>query len=264
MDKRFTPAFYLSPDHDCAYRPQETARTLFADPAFPMNPDSYQELIDQGFRRSGGHVYRPYCPRCQACVSLRVPARDFRPRRSQRRCWKKNRPVLDVRIRPAGFDEEHFELYQRYTDGRHPEGGMRDATPKVYLDFLAGPWTKTLFCEFRLKRRLAAVAVTDLLPRGLSAVYTFFDPELKSLSLGVFAVLWQIERARSLGLPWLYLGYWIEDCRKMHYKEEYRPVEAWTGSGWKRFGVGAPIVIPDPDCTNPAAHPAGTPAEITR
>ena len=247
MDRRFTPAFYLSPDHDCTYRARETARTLFVDPSFPMNLDAYQELIDHGFRRSGGHVYRPYCPRCQACVALRVPAQAFRPKRSQRRCWKKNRPVLDVRVRPAGFDDEHFELYRRYTGGRHPEGSMREATPEVYLDFLAASWTETHFCEFRRNGRLVAVAVTDMLPRGLSAVYTFFEPELESLSLGVFAVLWQIEQAKNLGLPWLYLGYWIEDCRKMHYKEEYRPVEAWTGSEWRRFGAGAPIEFPYPD-----------------
>ena len=241
--RRSTPAFYLSPDHDCSYRPQEVARTLFLDPSAPVDVESYQGLIDQGFRRSGGHIYRPYCPHCTACVALRVPVRDFHPKRSQRRCWKKNQPMLDISVRPAGFDAEHFELYQRYTCNRHPEGGMHDVTPQTYLDFLAGPWTQTLFYEFRLNQRLVAVAVSDLLPRGLSAVYTFFDPELTSLSLGVFAVLWQIEQAHNLGLPWLYLGYWIEGCRKMRYKEEYRPVEAWTGSRWKRFGDGAPIDI---------------------
>ncbi len=244
MARRHTPDFFLSPDHDCSYRPQETARTLFVDPAFAMGANVYQGLIDQGFRRSGGHVYRPYCPRCQACVALRVPVGEFRPRRAQRRCWKKNQPLLDVSIVPAGFHDEHFELYKRYTGNRHPEGDMRDATPEVYLDFLSGSWTQTLFCEFRLEQRLAGVAVTDLLPKGLSAVYTFFDPELTSLSLGVFAVLWQIEQTRRLGLPWLYLGYWIENCRKMHYKEEYRPMEAWTGSEWKYFGAGVPLAIP--------------------
>ena len=151
---------------------------------------------------------------------------------------------MDIHIKPPGFDDEHFELYQRYTDQRHPEGGMHEATPQTYLDFLSGAWTQTLFCEFRRNGRLAAIAVTDLLPRGLSAVYTFFDPDLRRLSLGVFAVLWQIERAKRLGLPWLYLGYWIENCRKMHYKEEYRPVDAWTGTDWKRFGVGVPLKGP--------------------
>lgn len=243
MTRRHTPGFFLSPDHDCSYRTEETAGTLFVDPSFAMNANTYQGLIDRGFRRSGAHVYRPYCPCCQACVALRVPVEDFHPRRSQRRCWKKNQPLLDISIVPPDFDDEHFKLYQRYTGNRHPEGDMRKATPDVYMDFLSGPWTQTLFCEFRLNQRLAGVAVTDRLPRGLSAVYTFFDPDLPSLSLGVFAVLWQIEQTRHLGLPWLYLGYWIENCRKMNYKKEYRPVEAWTGSEWQRFGVSVPLEI---------------------
>ena len=120
---------------------------------------------------------------------------------------------------------------------------MDGVTPETYLGFLVSPWADTRFFELRLADRLVAVAVTDLLPAGVSAMYTFYEPTLAERSLGVFAVLWQIEYARSRGLPWLYLGYWVAECRKMSYKDHYRPVEAWTGSHWERFESGEPIRI---------------------
>jgi len=234
-------SLYLGPEHDCSYLPQRRARSLFFDPSVPLDPRTAQWLANQGFRRSGPYLYRPHCKDCQACVALRIPVADFAPRRSQRRCWQHNERELTVRAALPGYSEEQFALYCRYQQSRHPGGSMDGVTAETYLGFLDSPWADTRFFEFRLRGRLVAVAVTDLLPAGLSAMYTFFDPTLAQRSLGVFSVLWQINYTRSRGLPWLYLGYWIGDCRKMRYKDRYRPVEAWTGTEWRRFSPGEPI-----------------------
>lgn len=239
-------SLYLGPEHECSYLPGRWARSLFFDPSLPVDPDTAQWLADQGFRRSGPYLYRPHCKGCQACVPLRVPVAEFTPRRSQRRCWERNHPELTARAALPGYSEEQFALYCRYQASRHPGGSMDGVTPETYLGFLDSPWADTRFVEFRLAGRLVAVAVTDLLPVGVSAMYTFYEPTLAERSLGVFSVLWQIEYARSRGLPWVYLGYWVADCRKMSYKDRYRPVEAWTGSNWERFEAGEPIRIGSP------------------
>jgi len=176
---------------------------------------------------------------------------EFAPRRSQRRCWQRNRRDLTVHAAAPGYSEEQFALYCRYQASRHRGGTMEGVTPEAYLGFLDSPWSDTRFFEFHLAGKLVAVAVTDLLPRGLSAMYTYYEPALPKRSLGVYSVLWQIEYARSRGLPWLYLGYWIAGCRKMSYKDRFRPVEAWTGVDWQRFGPGAPIRI-DESARSPA------------
>jgi arginine-tRNA-protein transferase len=134
------------------------------------------------------------------------------------------------------FDQEHFDLYRRYTRLRHPGGGMDTDEPAQYRGFLISPWADTRFVEFRKEGRLLAVAVTDVMNQGLSAVYTFFDPDEPRRSLGVYAVLWQIDYARREGLPWVYLGYWIAETAKMSYKTRYRPLEAYLGGEWRRLG----------------------------
>jgi arginine-tRNA-protein transferase len=228
---------YLTAPHTCSYLPDRLSSTLFVDPQAAMDMQSYSELLHYGFRRSGRIVYTPRCETCQQCVSVRVPVVEFRPRRNQRRILKANRDLVLVE-RPPRFNEEEFALYQRYTRARHEDGEMADATPESYLSFLSADWCDTLFLTYRLGQRLAAVAVTDHTDDGLSAVYTFFDPELSSRSLGTAAILFQIERARSLGLPYLYLGYWIRDSRKMAYKTDYRPIELWRNGRWRRLAAG--------------------------
>lgn len=234
-------ALYLGPEQECSYLPERRARSIFFDPTVPLSPMKAQWLTEHGFRRSGEHMYRPHCEGCTACIPLRVPVDAFRPDRSQRRCWKKNRPSIEITATPARFCEEQFDLYQRYTRARHPGGSMDGVTRETYMGFLASSWSATEFLELRQQDRLVAVAVTDTMENGLSAVYTFFAPELAARSLGVYAVLWQIELARARGLPWLYLGYWVPGCRKMEYKDRFRPVEAWLGSTWRRFEPGIPI-----------------------
>lgn len=215
---------YLSHPHPCAYLDEKQAKTLFLDPQAELSAALYGQLIDQGFRRSGAMIYRPECDRCSQCLPTRIAVELFRPRRSQRRIREKWRSVETV-PRNADFIPEHFALYSRYINARHPDGGMNDSSEQQYLDFLTAPWSETLFVEFRLAGRLVAVAVTDRLRQGLSAVYTFFDPDCEKLSPGVFAILWQIEETRRLGLSHFYLGFLVPGCRKMEYKSEYRPLQ---------------------------------------
>lgn len=222
---------YLSPPHACGYLDDREATTVFADPAVDKNPPLYAALSELGFRRSGEHLYRPHCQGCVACVPVRVPVAAFRARRRHRRAWSRNRD-LHVSTRPSTFDEEHYALYRRYVASRHPGGSMDNQSPRQYRDFLMCSWAETRFYEFRYGTRLLAVAVTDRLPHALSAVYTFFDPACAERSLGVYAVLWQIEEARRLQLEWLYLGYWIGGSPKMRYKADYRPQQRLIKGEW--------------------------------
>lgn len=231
---------YQSPPHPCGYLDGHASSSVFIDPDAKLSSANYGFLLQQGFRRSGAHVYRPQCPDCQACISARLPVVDFAPRRQQRRTLRANRD-LDIEITPARFDPEHYALYRAYTGARHTDGEMAQSSAEEYGDFLIADWCRSEFMEFRLAGRLVAVAVIDRIPDGLSAVYTFFDPDLAARSLGVFAVLCQIERARELNLPYLYMGYWIGDCRKMRYKADYRPLELLLNGLWVAFDPGQPL-----------------------
>jgi arginine-tRNA-protein transferase len=231
-------SLYRSVEHICAYLPERLAATAFVDPNQALSPALYGRLLQLGFRRSGALVYRPACPVCRACVSARIPVREIRPRRSQRRAWQASRDRLEVVSRPPGLDPAHFDLYQRYLEARHPEGTMTGGEESDYAQFLFAPWCDTELIELRLAGRLLAVAVTDRVPDGLSAVYTFFDPDLGARSPGMLAILAQVDLARRRGLDWLYLGYWIGSCRKMRYKADYRPLELLIEGAWQRFGAG--------------------------
>lgn len=219
--------------HACGYLADRHARSAFVDPAFPLEPRLYGALLDQGFRRSGDYAYRPMCLNCRACQSARIVSREFVPDRAQRRCWKRNADLRrDVR---RELTDEHYALYRRYLAARHPSGGMDPEDADAFREFLACEWGATEFWEFRDGERLVAVAVVDRIPQGLSAVYTFFDPDLSERSLGTFAILSQIERARLEGLPHVYLGYWVPGSAKMDYKRRYQPLEVLRGSHWQRL-----------------------------
>ena len=221
----------LTPPRACSYLPGYDVTTAFIDPALPKSNELYALLARHGFRRSGDHLYRPHCSDCQACIPVRVLIGAFRPRRQQRRVWRSNQD-LTVTRRTAPDEGEHFDLYARYLLHRHPDGGMDDPTPAQFRDFLTSSWTETDFFEFRLEGELLAAAVSDRMSDGLSAVYTYFDPDHPRRSLGVYAILWQIAHARRLGLTWLYLGYWIESCRKMSYKGEFAPQQRLIAGEW--------------------------------
>ena len=218
-------------EHACGYYPEKRARNLVIDPLARGLAQVYGLAVERGFRRSGGHVYRPHCAGCRRCVAARVDVAAFRPDRSQRRTLKRNED-LELRVMPAERTPEIFALYRRYLHARHAEGGMDNPGEADFDRFLASPWSPTRFLELRKDGTLLAVAVTDELPQGLSAVYTFFDPDHAARGLGTCAILRQIELTRRLGLPHLYLGYWIEGHPKMHYKSRFRPLQVLGEGGW--------------------------------
>lgn len=226
--------FYATPPHDCNYLPDREAITLFADPRFRKNSRLYAALANNGFRRSGEHLYIPYCRNCSACIPVRIPVNDFRPNRCQARAWRRNQDLV-ISPCPADFHAEHFALYQRYLRQRHRGGGMDNPTPESYVEFLSASWSDTTFYEMRAAdQALVAVAVADAMPDALSAVYTFFDPDQAARSPGTFAILFLVEEARRRNCTWLYLGYLIQECKKMRYKNEFRPLEYFQDGEWRR------------------------------
>lgn len=223
--------FFSTTVHPCSYLEGEQAITLFADPKSRMDRRLYTELSDLGFRRSGNYVYRPHCSHCNACVPVRIPVGRFEPNRQQQRVWKRNAD-LTVRVMAPAFHDDHYALYARYINERHSDGDMYPPSVEQFNSFLTSEWSETRFYEFRAGDKLVAVAVCDLLEEGLSAVYTFFDPDEAQRSLGAYAILWEIEETRRLGLGSLYLGYWIKNCQKMNYKIAYRPIELLINNEW--------------------------------
>lgn len=228
---------YATFPYDCPYLPDRTAVSAVYDPNVAVSTDLYGELIAYGFRRSGYRLYRPHCPGCAACESLRIPTDRFHPDRAQRRAWRRNAD-LSARIEPAVFREEHFRLYKKYQGSRHPGGEMDFEDPADYARACLESPVDTRLVTFRdPEERLLAVAVTDFLPTGLSAMYTFFDPDADRRSLGTYAVLWQLRQARGQGLDHIYLGYWIRESPKMAYKSRFRPAEVWTGWQWRELAA---------------------------
>lgn len=224
-------ALFETQAHECPYVPSRIARTAFIDPRASLDTSLYAELIQQGFRRSGRHLYRPSCQGCNACCSLRIPVAKFRPRRRHRRCLRRNASISVASV-PPRFCNEHFSLYRSYVAERHPGSSMDDPTPESYQSFLGQSWCDTEFLELYENDRLLAVAVMDDLGNALSAVYTFYEPGLPDRSLGTLAILCEIAETRRRGYDYLYLGYWITGCAGMDYKAEFRPHEVLTSSGW--------------------------------
>jgi leucyl-tRNA---protein transferase len=190
--------FFRTLPHDCGYLPNRRASNAVVDPALAMEPWLYTRLAEIGFRRSGPRVYRPACSHCNACTPLRLPVADFSPSRTQRRILQRNRD-LEVTVREAVFDEAHFELYCRYISSRHADSDMETMRADEYLAFLTCPGIETRFLDFRLAGRCVTVAAVDVLANALSAVYTFFDPDLPRRSLGANAILREIATARLWG-----------------------------------------------------------------
>lgn len=231
-----SPELFLSLPHECSYLPNRQAVTLFVDPNNTRAPDYYDQLLQKGFRRSGRLIYRPHCHGCNACVSVRIPVEKFTPRRGQRRVIRRNQDVA-VREMTPYFSEEHFALYQKYQHARHTHGSMDNDDLDAYQDFMVNSPVNTRLFEMRIpggksEPNLLAVSVSDVTEDGLSAVYTFFDPDESARAPGVFAILWQIQLAARLNLDYLYLGYWIKECDKMAYKQDYRPLQGFRDGKW--------------------------------
>jgi arginyl-tRNA--protein-N-Asp/Glu arginylyltransferase len=242
------PRFFVSSPTPCPYLPGRLERKIYTDLSGPEATALNDALGHVGFRRSQNVAYRPACDGCSACVSVRVRAQQFAPGKTMRRILHQNSDLQVVRRLPIPT-EEQYDLLQRYLKSRHAEGGMADMRLSEYVEMVVSSPVNTLVVEYRQPPRrpgdpecdreddhegkLVAVALTDIMADGLSMVYSFFDPELPRRSLGTFVVLHHIQITASMGLPYVYLGYWVEGSRKMDYKNKYKPLEYLGAGGWQ-------------------------------
>ena len=224
--------FRITPEHECSYLENHDAITLFVDPSYPVQMSQYSALAKLGFRRSGSNIYRPHCNDCGLCIPVRVPVEEFKANRSQRRNKSVNKDIV-MNVKDAVFNNEHYDLYRRYMKGRHAGGGMDNDEPDSYETLIKADWSLSKLLEFRLENKLMMVAVIDCFEDGVSAVYTFFDPDFTKRGLGVYGVLSEIDYVKSLQLDWLYLGYWNPKTNKMSYKSNYQPIEFFDGQDWQ-------------------------------
>ncbi len=240
-----SPQFYLTAPAACPYLPQEMERKVFTHLVGERAPELNDLLTQGGFRRSQNIAYRPACESCRACISVRILVNEFTPRRSMRRILATNSDLVS-REYPAEPSSEQYSLFRRYLDARHQKGGMSDMSVLDYAMMVEDTHVHTKIIEYRLREEgsglqqrpqgeLLAVALTDRMGDGLSMVYSFYNPDLVDRSFGTFMILDHIRRAKALGLPHVYLGYWVKGSRKMDYKTKFLPQEHLMPRGWERY-----------------------------
>ncbi len=240
---RDTPQFYLTAPSPCPYLPGRNERKVFTHLVGEKASDLNDLLTHGGFRRSQSIAYRPACDQCRSCVSVRVIANEFRPSRNFRKILSRNSDVIGE-LRTAAPTSEQYSVFRAYLDARHRNGGMADMTVLDYAMMVEDSHVETRIVEYRRRNAdsgvtgrggdLLAVALTDVLSDGLSMVYSFFDPDHEERSLGSLMILDHIARAKQMGLPYVYLGYWVRGSRKMDYKSRFLPQERLMSQGWVR------------------------------
>lgn len=224
---------YTTFPHRCSYLAGEEATTLFVDPRQKLSQELYTQLSLLGFRRSGDHVYRPHCSKCSACIASRVRVNEFTLSRTQRRIERRNAD-LRLEVSESILDDEAYGLYRYYIESRHADGDMYPPEREQYESFLNDGLGCAHYYRLYQGSKLVAVTVADEMLDGLAAIYTFFDPDQPQRSLGTEAILLQIREAKARGLPYIYLGYWIDGCRKMSYKARFSPLELFIDGHWQQ------------------------------
>ena len=228
--------FYATSPYPCSYLPARDARSQVATPTHLIDAEVYSALVRRGFRRSGAFTYRPHCLNCKACIPVRLPVAELQYSRAQRRAIR-NHAELTVRQRPLAFFAEHYALYSRYQNARHAGGGMDEDGHEQYAHFLLQSNVDTRLIEFSEGDTVRMVSIIDVLEDGLSSVYTFYDPDVPGASFGTYNILWQARQCSALELPYLYLGYWIADSRKMAYKSRFSPIEGLIDGHWQTLDI---------------------------
>mgnify|MGYP001126129157 FL=1 len=228
--------FYATSPYPCSYLPGRDARSQVATPTHLIDAEVYSTLVRRGFRRSGAFTYRPHCINCEACIPVRLPVAELQYSRAQRRAIR-NHADLTIRQRPLAFFAEHYALYTRYQNARHAGGGMDEDGHEQYAHFLLQSNVDTRLIEFSDGDAVRMVSIIDVLEDGLSSVYTFYDPDVAGASFGTYNILWQARQCDALDLPYLYLGYWIAESRKMAYKSRFSPIEGLIDGRWQTLDV---------------------------
>ena len=225
--------FGVTQSFDCNYLPNEKEKLLVCMEPVDELSENYSSIIQVGFRRSGEQLYRPHCATCSACESLRILTELFVPSKSQKRVLIRNKNI-DISVSEDERDD-YYALYEKYIAGAHKEGSMYPASYEQYRNFIQCTWQSPLFVEGRIDGKLVGVAVTDRVNGGLSALYTYFDTDMSKHSLGTFFILQQILICQKEKIPYLYLGYQIDQCNKMSYKNKFYPHQRYRDNKWKMF-----------------------------
>jgi arginine-tRNA-protein transferase len=227
-----TIQLYLTDSDQCSYLDDRQQRMLLVDPNKQLNNSLATYFSNHGFRRSGNMTYRPKCDNCKQCISVRVPVIHFSASKSQRRIIKKNSQV-SVTLEPLSNALDYFDIYYEYQKSRHPGGSMCDSSEEKYLSFIQSDYCDSALLVRKLEETVISVTVVDLFNDGASLLYTFFDPKHDSLSPGTAAIIDSISYCIQQGIPYVYLGFWIQDSNKMNYKTNFQPLEGYFDGEWK-------------------------------